>query len=358
MKKSMMFGLMCAATVVCGVAKGETVKIPLEGGCDTLAYSVNGGLAVEVDLTGEAYADATALELDLGHNGAYVVALKKSGEVVKTYNWNVTGESCEVAAESEEKSAALDTREERTIAGTTTETITYFADGWGVGGSGVTVEYSWEGGEAVELKTATDSGTVSWEPTLNGRYVFSHAVTDGTTETAVFVVNGLPGGEANPWEIGEGVTAYVKDRILYLNGKGEVTEFGGDGAPWAGYGEVLTGIGPLSKGIDIPASVLATLPISVTGGAEPSGAVGGAEPERIKIVDGKVLLGVSVCTNGDVTAATESWQKAAIEGAQVEEDGTVTLTVPATAEQGFMILKSKGAAPTDNNAANKIIEDR
>ena len=81
MKKSMMFGLMCAATFVCGVAKGETAKIPLEDGCDTLAYSVNGGLAVEVDLTGEAYEGAISLQLDLGHNGAYVVALKKSGEV-------------------------------------------------------------------------------------------------------------------------------------------------------------------------------------------------------------------------------------------------------------------------------------
>ena len=357
MKKSMMFGLMCAATVVCGVAKGETVAIPLEVGCDTLAYSVNGGLAVEVDLTGEAYEGATVLEFDLGHNGAYVVALKKSGVTVKTYNWNVTDAEFE-ASESGMTEAMLDTREEKTIAGTTTETITYSADGWGVGGSGVTVGYSLEGGTGQTLKEAADSGAFEWKPTLNGRYVFRHAVTDGTTETAVFVVNGLPGREGDPWEIGTGVTAYVKDRVLYLNGKGEVTEFGGDGAPWAGYGEVLTGIGPLSKGIDIPASVLATLPISVTGGAEPSGAVGGAEPERIKIVDGKVLLGVSVCTNGDLTAATEDWQKAAIEGAQVEEDGTVTLTVPATAEQGFMLLKSKGAAPTDNNAANKIIEDR
>ena len=357
MKKSMMFGLMCAATVVCGVAKGETVKIPLEDGCDTLAYSVNGGLAVEVDLTGEAYEGATDLEFDLGHNGAYVVALKKSGEVVKTYNWNVTDAEFE-ASESGMTEAMLDTREEKTIAGTTTETITYSADGWGVGGSGVTVGYSLEGGARQTLKTPAGGGTVSWKPTLNGRYVFSHAVTDGITETAVFVVNGLPGGEGDPWEIGTGVTAYVKDRILYLNGKGEVTEFGGDGAPWAVYNEKLTGIGPLSKGIDIPASVLATLPISVTGGAEPSGAVSGAEPERIKIVDGKVLLGVSVCTNGDVTAATEDWEPAAIEEAKVEEDGTVTLTVPATAEQGFMLLKSKGAAPSDNNAANTIIEDR
>ena len=38
-----------------------------------------------------------------------------------------------------------------------------------------------------------------------------------------------------------------------------------------------------------------------------------------------------------------SKKMAKIEGAKVEDDGTVTLTVPATAEKGFMILKSKAA---------------
>lgn len=162
-----------------------------------------------------------------------------------------------------------------------------------------------------------------------------------------------PGCESCPWAIGEGVTAYIKDRGLYLLGEGDVAE-----APWAEYDDELDGIGPLSRSITIPASVLTTLPITVTGGAEPSGAVSGAEPETVRIVDGKVLLGVSVCTNGDLTAATEDWEPAAIEEAKVEEDGTVTLTVPATAEKGFMFLKSKGADPSDNNSANKIIEDR
>ena len=339
MNKSTLCGLALAVAAICGTANGESVAIPIATG-DSLSYTLNGGDPVSIDLT--SYVEAGGVVIELGRNGAYVFTLTKNAGGTETYSKTVT-DAVPERIESEEKSAALDTREERTIAGTGTETITYSDDDWGAGGSGATVEYSWEGGASQTLETPAGGGTVSWTPTLNGRYEFSHAVTDGITETAVFVVNGLPGSEGDPWEIGTGVTAYVKDRILYLNGKGEVTEFGGDGAPWAGYGEALTGIGPLSKGIDIPASVLATLPISVTGGAEPSGAVGGAEPERIKIVDGKVLLGVSVCTNGDVTAATESWQKAAIEGAQVEEDGTVTLTVPATAEQGFMFLKSKGA---------------
>lgn len=195
MKKSMMFGLMCAATFVCGVAKGETVTIPLEVGCDTLAYSVNGGLAVEVDLTGEAYADATALEFDLGHNGAYVVELKKSGSTVKTYNWNVTGESCEVAAESEENEAMLDTRGERSIdcrGGAVLETFTYSGIGWGEQGAGTsaTVTFKKDGGNEQTLLDATEgAGEVQWTVERGGKYVFTHKSGDAE-ETATFVVNG------------------------------------------------------------------------------------------------------------------------------------------------------------------------
>ena len=55
-----------------------------------------------------------------------------------------------------------------------------------------------------------------------------------------------------------------------------------------------------------------------------------------------MYLGVSVSTNGELTATGEGWDKAEVEHAHVEDDGTVTLTVPAPAGRGFMILKSKG----------------
>ena len=170
-----------------------------------------------------------------------------------------------------------------------------------------------------------------------------------------------PGCESCPWAIGEGVTAYIKELGLYLKGAGELADELADCAPWAPYVDELDGA-YLPRAVKVPASVAATLPISVEGGSgEPSGAVSGAEPETVRIVDGKVLLGVSVCTNSEVKVIGEGedggWQKAAIEKAEVV-DGEAILTVPATAEKGFMLLKSKGAAPTDNNAANKIIEDR
>ena len=182
-----------------------------------------------------------------------------------------------------------------------------------------------------------------------GTGMFANAADDGkvvATSVAKFWLG--PGCESCPWTVGEGVTAYIWDRALCLKGAGEVEEFEDD-APWAPYVDELDGA-YLPRAVKVPASVAATLPISVEGGSgEPSGAVGGAEPETVRIVDGKVLLGVSVCTNGDVTAATEDWEPAAIEKAQVEEDGTVTLTVPATAEQGFMLLKSKGADPSNRS---------
>ena len=64
----------------------------------------------------------------------------------------------------------------------------------------------------------------------------------------------------------------------------------------------------------------------------------------------KVLLDVCVCTNGDFTAATESWGKAKVEDVDLDKTtGTAILTVPATAEKGFMILKSKGAASSNRS---------
>ena len=460
MKKSMMFGLMCAATVVCGVAKGETITIPLEVGCDTLAYSVNGGLAVEVDLTDEAYEGATALEFDLGHNGAYVVELKKSGSTVKTYNWNVTGESCEVAAESGENEAMLDTRGERSIdcrGGAVLETFTYSGIGWGEQGAGMsaTVTFKKDGGNEQTLLGATEgAGEVQWTVERGGKYVFTHKSGDAE-ETATFVVNGpftvrvpksishltcavfvdetpvggnedgqyvrydipgsgctivftptdgylirsggelalpvrdktlgdddlpvliAPGEEDNPWKVGAGgtdvVQAYVKNGVLVIVGSGAMSDFADAASvPWTAVADEVTEV-TIAEGVTkVGKNSLALFDETVTANgtplsfydmmagargsaepAEPSGAIGGAEFEQVQIVGGKAYLAVSVCTNGDVTAATEDWQKAAIEEAQVEEDGTVTLTVPAAAERGFMLLKSKGAAPTDI-----VIEDR
>ena len=59
---------------------------------------------------------------------------------------------------------------------------------------------------------------------------------------------------------------------------------------------------------------------------------------------GVVAFGVSVKTNGNFTAETKNWQPVTITKDMLDAvDGKgLVIPVPATAEQGFMILKSKG----------------
>lgn len=53
---------------------------------------------------------------------------------------------------------------------------------------------------------------------------------------------------------------------------------------------------------------------------------------------------MAVYTNSDIAVATEGWQKAKVEDVDLDEEtGTAILAIPATAETGFMILKSKTA---------------
>ena len=332
--------------LVVGALAANAAEITINvGEGQTFAYAIDGGELVQTGEEGPAKVTFAA-----NRNATYsFYGVAKNGTATLIESVVVT-DAGETVNETGNAQVAVDTRATKVIdgsAGAVKVDFTYSGDNWGATvGESATITLALGEGEAkTYAEGLKGNGTVEWTPPIDGTYVFTHTVGEAE-ETAKFKVVGFPGGEGRPWEIGAGdeaaVTAYVKDGYLYLEGKGEVAAFTGD-APWAVVNDMLEGIGRLSKGIVIPASVLATLPITVEGGAEPSGAIGGAEFEQVKIVDGKVLLGVSVCTNGDVTAATEDWEPAAIKEAQVEEDGTVTLTVPATAEQGFMFLKSKGA---------------
>ena len=174
------------------------------------------------------------------------------------------------------------------------------------------------------------------------------------------------GTRSAPWTVDKGVTAYLEEGMLFVEGAGAMTNFeSAADAPWAPAAsridrvEVAPTVAPIGEHAfdGIPANV----PLALTETQVPRAAGSVLPPgaERIEIIDGKAYLGVSVCTNGNVETTTEGWERAKVEAVDLDgESGTAILTVPATAEKGFMILKSKGAAPSDNNAANKIIEDR
>ena len=337
--------------LVVGALAANAAEITINvGEGQTFAYAIDGGELVQTGEEGSAKVTFAA-----NRNATYSfygVAEDGTVSLIKSVEMTDAGETVNETGNAQ---VAVDARAEKEIdasAGEVKVDLTYSGDNWGsnLGGSATITLALGEGEAKTYAEGLKGNGTVEWTPPIDGTYVFTHTVGEAE-ETATFNVVGFPGGEGRPWEIGAGdeaaVTAYVKDGYLYLEGKGEVAAFTGD-APWAVVNDMLEGIGPLSKGIVIPASVLATLPITVTGGAEPSGAIGGAEFEQVRIVGGKAYLAVSVCTNGDVTAATEGWQKAAIEKAEVV-DGEAILTVPATAEQGFMLLKSKGADPSNRS---------
>ena len=68
----------------------------------------------------------------------------------------------------------------------------------------------------------------------------------------------------------------------------------------------------------------------------------------MSIADGVVSLGVTVNTNGDLTAETKSWQPVELKGENVKvENGKVVITIPVDSQSGFMILQSGDAKIKD-----------
>jgi len=63
----------------------------------------------------------------------------------------------------------------------------------------------------------------------------------------------------------------------------------------------------------------------------------------LEVANGKAVLGITVCTNSDLTAKVSTWKPVSFEksGLTVSADGTKILApIPANAEKGFMILRS------------------
>ena len=205
----------------------------------------------------------------------------------------------------------------------------------------------------------TASGDKSW--TLTGDVTFG-----ATDDFPLPTVEGILGTDANPWMVGESVVAYTNEiEQLTITGTGAMRDFA-DAAdvPWdpmtvktVTVESGVTKIGAnawtaFGDGILINNECIQVRKLIADGFAPsspevPSGYITPADPNAIQIVDGKAYLGVSVATNAvlevEKVGGGGEWGPAKIEAVDLDkETGTVTLTVPATAEKGFMILKSKG----------------
>ena len=163
-------------------------------------------------------------------------------------------------------------------------------------------------------------------------------------------VEGVLGTVANPWNVGDAVTAYVSDDgTLVIGGTGAMGDFASAAdAPWNEIASevsavtVADGVTHVGKnafmGIADAVTVNGT-PISfydmmagargLSASTGPSGAISGAEFEAVQIVDGKAYLDVSVFTSDTVT--NQNWS--------VATNGVIE--VPAPGKQGFFILQSK-----------------
>ena len=140
---------------------------------------------------------------------------------------------------------------------------------------------------------------------------------------------------------------------LIIEGTGAMSNFiNAASVPWAAVAgemtEVSVGKDVTRIGVNALAGFAADVPVHGLAATvlndsiiAPAGAISGAEPEKVAIVDGKAYLDVSVYTNSEVKARGEG------EGWGVATNGVIE--VPAEGKSGFFYLMSKPSVPSDHH---------
>lgn len=175
-------------------------------------------------------------------------------------------------------------------------------------------------------------------------------VSDGL-EIAVSLREQMPGCPEHPWAGGDSVDVWTNGTTLVIEGTGAMSNFvNAADVPWAAVAgemtEVSVGKDVTRIGVNALAGFAADVPVhgltaTVLNDSiiAPAGAISGAEPEKVAIIDGKAYLGVSVYTNSEVKARGEG------EGWGVATNGVIE--VPAEGKSGFFYLMSKPSVPSD-----------
>ena len=170
---------------------------------------------------------------------------------------------------------------------------------------------------------------------------------------------------AGMWTIGDSVIAVLNTNgVLSVDGTGSTYDFANaSDVPWD---PTLVRSVVVGDGVTLGANALAALSDTTTlgdvplkklraglgssEGSVPTGMllvsrteVEAAGAEAIEVANGTALLGISVCTNSDLTASTATWAPVSFRKSDLEvsADGTKILApIPANADKGFMILRS------------------
>lgn len=171
--------------------------------------------------------------------------------------------------------------------------------------------------------------------------------------------------ESGACSVGDSVTAEIgDDGVLTFSGSGATRDFPTvSQLPWnpSDVKGVVVGAG-VTLGANALSGLSSEIPVRTTVGglnSQTSGSGSGSVPEGCVVVtkteldaagvetltvsDGKAVLGISVCTNADLTAAVSTWRPVKFRKSDldVSSDGMRILApVPANAERGFMVIRS------------------
>ena len=171
----------------------------------------------------------------------------------------------------------------------------------------------------------------------------------------------VPEGAAWVDSLQPGVWWKISDdrKIVTIGGDGKMPVFAeGKSAPWAQYAESIVALNLEGSVTGVDSETFSDLPNLKTLNGLPlttladmfgGGAGGGAvvEPTFVKVEDGVARIGLSVCTNADITAETASWGKVEFTEApaiDTTDPTQIVIPVPAEGVQGFYLFRSKDAA--------------
>ena len=234
-------------------------------------------------------------------------------------------------------------------------------------------------GTDFEVARGTENVKVIFTPEHNYQFVDAHETGERELDSPLVKsctvtspeVEVIPGTDAAPWPVGENVTAYVSDEgVLVIGGTGAMDDFASAAdVPW---NPALVTAVTVANGVTLGKNALAGFADTVTvngltissfmlavGGSEPvvpegkvlvsKEEIAAAKAETVTVDGGAVTLGMTVNTNGDLTAETKSWQPVELKGENVKvENGKIVITFPVDSESGFMILQSGDASvPTE-----------
>lgn len=151
---------------------------------------------------------------------------------------------------------------------------------------------------------------------------------------------------ADPWFLGGDIYAYIGDGTLFITGSGQMRDYESFAeTAWADRNDEISAV-VVDQGVVLGKYALSGLgtetAITYTRalGEVPSAvkAVSPAEVSAIAIVDDQVKMNLSVHSSTSLSVPRSNWEQADVAGAELKQDGTIDISLPADGNIGFFII--------------------